>query len=95
MKPKSTDHLIADVLAMGMEMRQHLEDKRRRLTRLQIEALTNAVAATQNYFESWKAHELACRDTVSPRPSIASRNVYRENAGGTASSPLRRHLKPV
>jgi hypothetical protein len=78
-----------------MEMRQHLEDKRRRLTRLQIEALTNAVAATQNYFESWKAHELACRDTVSPRPSIASRNVYRENAGGTASSPLRRHLKPV
>ena len=59
MKHKSTDHLIADVLAMGMELRKHLEDRRRRLTPLRMDALTSAVAAMHNYFMSWKAHELA------------------------------------
>ena len=64
MKHKSTDHLIADVLAMGMELRKHLEDKRRRLTPLRMDALTSAVAAMHNYFMSWKAHELAARSVL-------------------------------
>ena len=63
MKTKGTDRLIADVLTLGMELRQHLEDRRRRLTPLQIEGLSNAIAALNNYFTAWKDHELSRTDS--------------------------------
>ena len=59
MTRKSTDHLIADVLAMSLEIRHHLEDGRRHLTPRQIEALSSAIGALANYFAAWKAHEMA------------------------------------
>ena len=95
MTPKSTDHLIADTLAIGMEIRQHLEDRRRRLTPLQMDALTNAVTAIHNYFMSWKAHELACRDTMLLPTSATSRSAHRENLRGSATSPRKRRLKAL
>ena len=76
MKQKPTDDLIADVLAMGMEIRQHLEDKRRRLTPLQMEGLSNAVTAIRNYFFSWKAHNLARRDTTAFPRKDKSANAH-------------------
>ena len=76
MKQKPTDDLIADVLAMGMEIRQHLEDKRRRLTSLQMEGLSNAVTAIHNYLFSWKAHDLARRDTTVFPSNAKSANAH-------------------
>ena len=95
MKPQSTDHLIADTLAIGMEIRQHLEDRRRRLTPLQMDAFTNAVTAIHNYFMSWKAHELACRGTMLLPDSTVSRSAHREHPRGSASSPRKRRLKAL
>ncbi len=69
MKTKSTDHLVADVLSMAMEIRQHVEDRRRHLTPLQMEGLSNAVLAIHNYLHSWKAHELALREASLSRAS--------------------------
>ena len=93
MKPKPTDHLIADVLAMGMEMRQHLEDRRRRLTPVQMDALTSAVAAMHNYFMSWKAHELACQDTMSLPSKSRSPSGRRSAPCIAAGPPRKRRLK--
>jgi hypothetical protein len=59
MKQESTDKLIAGVLAISLEIRHHLEDRRRHLTPQQIEALSSAVGAFANYFAVWRAHELA------------------------------------
>ena len=67
MKTKSTDHLIADVLSMAMEIRQHVEIGRRHLTPLQIEGLSNAVLAIHNYLDSWKVH---CEPASEKLPSI-------------------------
>lgn len=61
MKTQGTDRLIADVLAMSLEVRQHLDDGRRQLTPLQIEALSNAISSMADYFAAWKAHELESR----------------------------------
>jgi hypothetical protein len=44
MKTKDTNQLVADILALSLEVRHHLEDGRRRLTPLQIEALSHATA---------------------------------------------------
>ena len=55
MKTEGTNRLIADVLAMSLDIRQHIEDGRRRLTPLQIEALSNAITAISNYFAAWKS----------------------------------------
>jgi hypothetical protein len=93
MKPKSTDRLIADVLAMGMEIRQHLEDRRRRLTPLQMDALSNAVTAIHKYFVSWKAHELACRDTTLVPASTTSPGAGKAIISDRASSHRKRALK--
>jgi hypothetical protein len=67
MKTKDTNQLVADILALSLEVRHHLEDGRRRLTPLQIEALSNAISALANYFTVWKAHELAAGRAVGRR----------------------------
>jgi hypothetical protein len=69
MKQKSTDQLIADVLALSLEVRHHLEDRRRHLTPRQIEALSSAIAALANYFAVWKAHEEAAKRAVGRKSS--------------------------
>ena len=89
MMRKSTDHLIADVLAMGMEIRLHLEDRRRKLTSTQMEGLSNAITAIHNYFFSWKAHELACRD-VTLLPTAAKSTARKSVTGQTATAPRKR-----
>ena len=64
MKTRGTDRLIADVLALSLEIRQHLEDGRRHLTPLQIEALSNALTSLSNYFAAWKGYELSGRNAL-------------------------------
>jgi hypothetical protein len=64
MKTKGTNHLIADVLAMSLEIRQHLEDRRRRLTPQQIDGLSNAVSALHKYVLAWRAHEMSGRNSA-------------------------------
>jgi len=58
MKTQGTDSLIAGVLAMSLDIRRHLEDRRRRLTPQQIEALSNAISSIARYVDVWKSHEL-------------------------------------
>jgi hypothetical protein len=86
---KSTDHLIADVLAIGMEIRLHVEDRRRKLTSTQMEGLSNAITAIQNYFFSWKAHELARRD-VTLLPTTAKSTARKSVTGQTVTVPRKR-----
>lgn len=61
MNTQTTDRLIADVLAMSLDIRRHLEDGRRPLTPIQIDALSNAITSIANYFAAWKAHHVAGR----------------------------------
>ena len=67
MKTKDTNQLVADILALSLEVRHHLEDGRRRLTPLQIEALSHAISALANYFTVWKANEVAAGRAVGPQ----------------------------
>jgi hypothetical protein len=48
---------------MSLEIRQHLEDRRRRLTPKQIDALSSAVSALHKYVLAWRAHEMSGRNS--------------------------------
>ena len=56
MEEQETDRLIADVLAVTLEVQQHLHE-RRRLTPLQRDCLTNTVVGLSDFLAAWKIHE--------------------------------------
>ena len=80
---------------MGMEIRQHLEDQRRRLTPLQMEGLSNAASAIHKYFLSWETHALAHSDTTLFSVSTTSTRAGRAKRRGTAHRSRKNHLKAV
>ncbi len=43
MKNPTSDALIADVLAIHLDVQRHLQDKRNRITPLQVKVLADAV----------------------------------------------------
>lgn len=61
MRKGGTDQLIADFLALTLEIEHHLHDKRRRLSLLQIDSLSDAIKTLHRYMTAWKTHELARR----------------------------------
>ncbi len=61
MKTGGTDQLIADFLALALTIQQHLHDKPRRWSRLQIETVSDAISGLHRYMTVWKKQELARR----------------------------------
>ena len=73
---------------MAMDIRQHVEDRRRGLTPLQMDGLSNAVLAIHNYLRSWKAHELGLREASLIRASTAPASP-RTKESRHAENPIR------
>ena len=73
---------------MAMDIRQHVEDRRRGLTPLQMDGLSNDVLAIHNYLRSWKAHELGLREASLIRASTAPASP-RTKESCHAENPIR------
>lgn len=63
MRKGDTDQLIAEFLTLALTIQQHLNDKHDRLSRLQIETLSDAIRGLHCYITVWKKQELARRDS--------------------------------
>ena len=61
MRTGGTDQLIADFLALALTIQQHLNEKPRRWSRLQIDTLSDAISGLHRYMTVWKKQELARR----------------------------------
>lgn len=61
MKKSGTNQLIADFLAITLDIEHHLHEKGRRLSHVQIDSLSEAVTALHRYMIAWKRHEWARR----------------------------------
>ena len=61
MRKGGTDQLIADFLTLALAIQQHLNDKRGRLSRLQIDSFSDAISGLHRYMTVWKKQELARR----------------------------------
>jgi hypothetical protein len=66
MKTRTTDELIAGVLAMHLEVQRHLQDKRRRVTPLQVKVLTEAVANLHRFLKAWQTQNDSTKKPPSP-----------------------------
>jgi hypothetical protein len=66
MRKPTTDELIADVLAIHFEVQRHLQDKRRRVTPLQVKVLTDAVASLHRFLKAWQTQNESTRKPPSP-----------------------------
>ena len=66
MEEQETDRLIADVLAVTLEVEQHLHE-RRLLTPLQRDCLTNTVEGLSYFLAAWKIHERSLSEAAAER----------------------------
>ena len=64
MKKPTTNELIADVLAIHFEMQRRLQDKRHRLTPLQVKVLADAVTNLNRFLIAWQTQSASQRKVV-------------------------------
>jgi hypothetical protein len=64
MKKPTTDKLIADVLATHFEVQRHLQDKRHRVTPLQVKVLADAVTNINRFLIVWQTQAVSNRKVV-------------------------------
>ena len=61
MRKGGTDHLIADFLVLSLAIKEHLDQKGSRVSRVQMDTLTDASKALHRYLTTWKKLEVARR----------------------------------
>lgn len=54
MKRPTTDEVIADVQAIHFEVQRHLQDRRYRVTPLQLKVLADAVTSINRFLIAWQ-----------------------------------------
>ena len=64
MKKPTTNALIADVLAIHFEVQRRLQDKRHRLTPLQVKVLADAVTNLNRFLIAWQTQSASQRKVV-------------------------------
>ena len=64
MKKPTTNELIADVLAIHFEVQRRLQDKRHRLTPLQVKVLADAVTNLNRFLIAWQTQSASQRKVV-------------------------------
>jgi hypothetical protein len=66
MKKPTTEELIADVLAIHLEVQRYLQDKRRRVTPLQVKVLADAVANLHRFLNAWQTQDDSTKKPPTP-----------------------------
>ena len=64
MNKPTTDELIADVLAIHFEVQRHLQDKRHRVTPLQVKVLADAATSINRFLIAWQTQAASKRKVV-------------------------------
>ena len=64
MKNTTTDELIANVLAIHLEVQQHLESRQHRITPLQVKVLADAVTSVNRFLIAWQTQSMPKRKVV-------------------------------
>ena len=64
MKNTTTDELIANVLAIHLEVKQHQESRQHRITPLQVKVLADAVTSINRFLIAWQTQAMPKRKVV-------------------------------
>lgn len=64
MNTPTTDELIADMLAIHLEVQRRVQDKRYRVTPLQVKVLADAATSLNRFLIAWQTHSASQRKVI-------------------------------